>query len=181
MSAFLNRISNCITLIGLFIIYILFPTVFFKMAGDKINALAGKIIGPIDLTFGFNPARTLQMVADYGEARSFYQWIEMSVDLIYPVVYAFFFAVALTMIYRKLLARPVRYLNLIPFIAMSFDFLENIAIVSMLRHYPEQSTLMATLCEIFKMMKWIAFALIIFLVIFGLMRMLVRRVKVQKN
>jgi hypothetical protein len=172
---FLNRFSNGKTLVGLLLLYALFPVVLFKNAGEKINALAGKEIGPIDLTFGFNPQRTLQMVEDYGEAaRAYYKQVELSVDIAYPVVYALMFAVMLTLIYRRLLGRPVVYLNMLPFVAMLFDFLENITIVSMLTHYPEQSRAMANLCEIFKLIKFLLFGLILFLIIYGLIKLLLQ-------
>src|SRR5687767_5612674 len=175
----LNRYSNWKTLLGLVLLYLLFPLVLFKNAAEKINALAGKEIGPVDLTFGFNPQRTLQMIEDYGDAaRAYYARVELSIDLAYPIVYAFLFAVILTLIYRRLLGRPVMYLNLIPFAAMIFDYLENYTIVSMLRHYPEQSRAMAIFCELFKLMKWLTFGLIIFLVFYGLAMLLFRQRKI---
>lgn len=174
--AFLNRISNWKTFIGLLLLYMLFPAVLFKNAEEKINALAGKELGPIDLTIGYDPQRTLRMVEEYGEeARKYYASVETSIDLAYPVVYALLFAVLLTMIYRRLLGRQVMHINMLPFVAMFFDFLENLTIVSMLRHYPEQSILMANLCEIFKLAKWIIFGIIIFLILYGLIRMIFRK------
>lgn len=173
---FLNRFSNWKTLVGLLILYAIFPLILLKNAEEKINQLAGKEIGPIDLTFGFSPARTLQMVEDYGDAgRNYYAQIELTVDLIYPIVYALLFAVILTLIYSRLIGGPVRYLNLLPFIAMFFDYLENITIVSMLKSYPEQSVAMATLCELFKLFKWLIFALIFFLIVYGLIKLAFRR------
>jgi len=173
---FLNRFSNWKTLIGLLILYMLFPLVLFKNAEAKINALAGKAIGPIDLTFGFNPARTLKMVEEYGDAaRKYYASVELSVDIAYPIVYSLLLAVILTLIYRKLIDGPVRYLNLLPFLALFFDYLENITIVSMLKHYPEQSMTMATLCELFKLFKWLVFGIIIFLIIYGLVKLLLKK------
>ena len=172
---FINRISNWKTLVGLILLYILFPAVLFRNAEEEINALAGKDVGIIDLTFGFNPQRTLQMVEDYGETgRHYYAMAVLTIDSIFPVAYAFLFAVMITLIYRQLIGGPVRYLNLLPFVAMGFDFLENIAIVSMLKHYPEQSVTIATLCEIFKLFKWIVFGLFIFLVIYGLIKLLLK-------
>lgn len=173
---FLNRFSNWKTLVGLLILYLLFPLILFKNAEDKINALAGKEIGPIDLTFGFNPSRTLQMVEDYGDAaREYYASVELSVDIAYPIVYALLLAVILTLIYRKLIRGPVRYLNLLPFLIMFFDYLENITIVSMLKHYPEQSMTMATLCELVKLIKWLLFGVVFFLIIYGLIKILFQK------
>jgi len=173
ISTLLNRVSNWKTLVGLILIDVLFVAVLLKNAEEKMNAMAGKIIGPIDLTFGFNPRRTLRMIEDYGDAaRDYYMSVELTIDLAYPLVYAFLFAVAITLIYRRLLGGPVRYLNVLPFIAMCFDYLENIAIVFLLKNYPEQSLTIAILCEFFKLIKWLLFGLVIFLVLYGLIKLL---------
>lgn len=173
MILFLNRYSNWKTLVGLLTLYLLFPLVLLNNAEEKIKRLAGKEIGPIDLTFGFNPQRTLQMVEDYGDAaRKYYSTVELSLDIAFGVVYALLFAVILTMIYRRLINGPVNYINLLPFGVMFFDFLENITIVSMLTHYPEQSESMATLCELFKLIKWMMFGFIVALIIFGLIKLM---------
>ena len=61
-------------------IYISFPAYFLKDAETRINILAGKTLGPIDLTMGFTPERTLQMVAEYGdEARAYYATVESTI------------------------------------------------------------------------------------------------------
>ena len=173
---FLNRFSNWKTLVGLILLYAIFPFILLKNAEEKINQLAGKEVGPIDLTFGFSPERTLQMVEDYGDAgRAYYAQVALTIDIIYPIVYALLFAVILTLIYSRLIGGPVKYLNLLPFVAMFFDYLENITIVSMLKNYPEQSEAMATLCELFKLFKWMIFALILFLIIYGLIKLIFRR------
>lgn len=173
---FLNRFSNWKTLVGLVILYAIFSFILLKNAEEKINQLAGKEVGPIDLTFGFSPERTLQMVEDYGDAgRAYYSQVELTIDIIYPVVYALLFAVILTLIYSRLIGGPVQYLNVLPFVAMFFDYLENITIVSMLNNYPEQSIAMATLCELFKLFKWLIFGLILFLIIYGLIKLAFRR------
>jgi hypothetical protein len=176
LTAFINRIANWKTLIGLFFLTILFPAVLFKNAENKINSLAGKDIGIVDLTFGFNPQHTLDMVAAYGEeGRAAYKKAIISLDFIFPIFYAFLFAVAITLVYRPMIHGPVRYLIMIPFMAMTFDFLENLAILALISYYPEQSVFMAILCEIFKLFKWLFFALSLFLVFFGLIRSMIRK------
>ncbi len=70
LSDFLNRISNWKTLLITFAIYMVFNLVLLKNAESKINELTQKTVGVIDLTFGFNPPKTLQMIADYGSSTS---------------------------------------------------------------------------------------------------------------
>lgn len=173
---FLNRYSNGRTFVGLLLLYLIFPLILFSNATKKIQELAGKKIGPIDSTFGFSPQKTLDTVEEYGEsARAYYMMVELTIDLAYPVVYSLLLAVTITIIYRKLLDRPVNYLNLLPFAILAFDYLENVTIILLLRHYPEQSVAMATLCELFKLVKWLLFGLVLFIIFYGLARLLFRR------
>jgi hypothetical protein len=179
MAAFLNRISNWKTLLGLILLYLLFVGVLLNNAEKRINQFAGKEIGVIDLNVGFNPHRTLQMVADYSdEGRAYYKQAELLYDTPYPLIYTLLFAVIITLVYRRLLGGPVHYLNLWPFAAMLFDYAENVCVISMLGHYPEQSMAMAVLCEIFKLLKFLMVGVIIIVILTGLARLvLLRKVK----
>ncbi|WP_020606053.1 hypothetical protein [Spirosoma spitsbergense] len=163
---FLTRIANWKTLLFLGVIYVSFPAYWFKNAGATISQLAGKPVDPIDLTFGFNPARTLAMVAGYGPtARAFYARTELTIDLVYPVVYSFLLAVILTMLFRHW---SNRQFVLLPFVVLLSDYLENAAIVTLLTGYPAQSMTVAVLCEVFKLIKWLSFGITVCLVVYGL-------------
>jgi|GEM_PF-427455 len=166
LSDFINRIANWKSLLIFLALYVSFPAYFLKNAEAKINELSGKTVGIIDLTMGFNTKQTLQMVADYGDAaRAYYAQTEMTTDVAYPLVYAFFFAIVLTLVYRK---TAYARINLLPFLAMLFDYAENVNIITLLRSFPEQSATVATLCEVFKWLKWLVFGAIILLIVAGL-------------
>jgi len=158
LSDFINRIANWKSLLIFLALYVSFPAYFLKNAEAKINELSGKTVGIIDLTMGFNTKQTLQMVADYAQT-------EMTTDVAYPLVYAFFFAIVLTLVYRK---TAYARINLLPFLAMLFDYAENVNIITLLRSFPEQSATVATLCEVFKWLKWLVFGAIILLIVAGL-------------
>jgi hypothetical protein len=49
------------------------------------------------------------------------------------------------------IGEPFKYVNLLPFVVMLFDFLENISIVTLLKTFPDTSEMVLFLCEIFKM------------------------------
>jgi hypothetical protein len=176
LSQFLDRIANGKLLIFLILIYAIFPAYLLKNAEEKINQLAGKKIGVIDLTIGFNSQKMLQMVADYGdEARAYYAQTEMTKDVIYPIVYAFLFGVILSLLYRDKAYKPFHWVNLLPFIALIFDYLENICIVSLLQKYPLQSLTVANFCEVFKLLKWISFGFAIVFIFYGLVSLLIEK------
>ncbi|GAB2781982.1 hypothetical protein GCM10027275_27220 [Rhabdobacter roseus] len=174
LSRFIDRIATWKILIPLLALYISFPAYWLKNAEATINRLAGKPLGPIDLTFGFDPARTLRMVADYGPAaRAYYTLIELTTDLVYPIVYSLLWAVVLTLLFRGKAYKPFGWIALLPFISLLFDYLENATIVGLLTTYPNQSVALAVLCELFKLAKWLTFGGVISLVLYGLVRLMV--------
>lgn len=177
LSTFLNRIASWKSLLIFLAIYILFNGYILKNTENKINELAGKSVSIIDLTFGFNPQKTLMMAAEYGDAaRSYYARTEMTTDIVYPIVYAFLFGIILSLLFRK---SSYARVNILPFICLLFDYLENITIVSLLISYPQQSLAIAILCEIFKLLKWLTFGSLILLIIFGLISKIINRIKPQ--
>ena len=175
LSTFLNRISNWKSLLFFLALYILFNGYILKNTENKIIELAGKSVSIIDLTFGFNPQKTLMMIGEYGDAaRSYYARIELTTDVVYPIVYAFLFGIILTLLLRK---RSYVWVSVFPFFCLLFDYLENINIVILLITFPQQSFTIAILCEIFKFLKWLTFGCVILLIIFGLTSKLINLVK----
>ena len=175
LSTLLERFSSWKTLVALIVIYMVFNAYLLKNAESEIRALAGKSVGIIDLTFGFNPDKTLQMVEDYGDAaRAYYAKIEMTTDVAYPIVYTLLFGIILSLLYRN---TSYSWVNIVPLACLLFDLLENVTIVTLLSNYPEQSSTVAALCEIFKLLKWISFGLVILLVIFGAVVRIKSRIK----
>ncbi|GAB3643744.1 hypothetical protein [Spirosoma arcticum] len=173
-SNLLDRIANWRVLIFLLALYGLFAGYLLPQAEQRMNALAGKALGPIDLTFGINPERTLRMVADYGPAgRAYYATTEMTLDVAYPLIYSLLFAVLLTMLYRT--APALHRIQLLPVAALLLDLLENAMIVTLLNTYPDQSQLVAMVCEVAKLLKWVVAGLLLALVLAGLVRRLLPR------
>lgn len=169
----LDRFSTWKSFLILLAVYVSFPAYWLKNAEVTINRLAGKTIGPVDLTMGFNPARTLAMIADYGDdARTYYARVELTVDVAYPIVYALLFAVILTLLFRGKSYKPFCWVTLVPFISQLFDYLENATIVGLLTSFPQQSYALAVLCEIFKLAKWLTFALVVVLMLYGVIRII---------
>lgn len=177
---FLNKISNWKTLLFFFLAYMSFNAFFLKNAEEKINSLSGNKNGVIDLTFGFNVEKTLSMVAAYSaEARSYYARTELTTDLIYPIVYAFFFGIILTLLFKNKTYSPSPWINILPFISLVFDYLENVCIVTLLNSYPNQNYTMGVLCELVKFCKWLVFGVILVVILYGLIRLVSLRLSRQ--
>lgn len=166
LSNFLNYVASPKSLVFFIVLYITFPVYFLANAEKNIYALAGKEIGIIDLTFGFNPQKTLDMVAEYGEAaRHYYAQVQMTVDVAYPITYAFLFGIILSLLFRK---KAYAWVNVLPFLTLLFDFIENSQIVLLLYNFPQQSYPIAVCCEIFKLLKWLSVGSFILLILYGL-------------
>jgi hypothetical protein len=179
LSHFFNQNANWKNLLAVLAIYMAFPIYFLKNAESKINELAGKPVGIIDITVGYNPKKTLDMVANYGNARSFYAQTEMTTDFVYPIVYSILFGIILTLLFRNKSYKPFEYVNLLPLGAMFFDFLENAHIVYLLKTFPEQSIVAVNFIEIFKMMKWLVFGFMMLIILYGLIRLILTKLKLN--
>lgn len=177
LSIFFYRHASWRTLGLAFVAYVLFPALLLPRAEQAIYHAAGKEVGIIDLGIGFDRAKMQQQVANYGETgRVLYRRTELTLDIIYPLAYATFFSIVLSLLMRGLSPDDkLRGANVLPFVVVGFDYLENICIVTMLSAYPDWNETTAQLCALFRLLKWILFALMGLLILFLLGRRLLQR------
>ncbi|MVM33348.1 hypothetical protein GO755_25130 [Spirosoma sp. HMF4905] len=172
LSSFFYRIASWKTLLLGIILYIPFPVYVFKNLEAQMNTLAGKPVGPIDLLFGYDPAKISQLVADYGpEGRGIYAQSELTYDLIYPIIYTFLFCIILSLVFRNRTYAPFQLVNIVPVGIWGFDLLENTCIVYLLKSYPESPNTIASLCSVFTNAKWAISAVALGLFVYGLVRL----------
>ena len=175
LSKFINSKANKKNLILFIGLYLLFSVGIWMHAKRQIKELADKPIGIIDATFGFNPQKTLNLVANYGDsARAYYEQVELSVDVVYPIVYAFLFGFILSLLYKN---SPLNWINVLPFVSLLLDYAENIHIVILLHNFPKQSYTIAVLCEIFKLLKWISLGIVVLFILYGFLK----KINTRKN
>lgn len=143
------------------------------LAGGLLAFAANASVLPLDLMFFYTPDKAFAMIEKYGEAgRDLYLKIEMTADVIYPIIYTLFFGLLLSWLFQrgfKSDSKMQKY-NVMPVGAWFFDLLENIGIVSMLSMYPSQPAVLAWLTMIFGSLKWLFFLATVGLVLFGLVR-----------
>ena len=124
-----------------------------------MSKAAGKPVVPIDLSIPtWTPEQGYALIESYGDAgRSLYRIIDLTADLVYPIVYGFAFALLLTFLVRKIAPNHkwLPYLALLPFFAVLFDYAENASVIALLNAYPQQLTGVAKLGGIFTFCKWI--------------------------
>ncbi|GAB3987544.1 hypothetical protein GCM10028807_08030 [Spirosoma daeguense] len=180
LSIFFNRIASWKTLLLAIALYVVFPAYILKNLEIRMNAAAGKSIGPIDLLMGYDPGRVNEMVAAYGsEGRAIYALGEMTADVIYPIVYTTLFCIILSLLFRNRSYAPFSRINVLPVFVLIVDFLENACIVYLLKSYPESSEQVAVLCSVFTNLKWALFFGVVGLIIYGLLRMAMSRFQKQ--
>ena len=114
-------------------------------------------IMPLDLMLLAPPEKIFAMIARYGEYNIlFYRNVELTVDIVYPLVYLFFFGLTISWLFKRGFSpnSRMRRLNLAPLGAWFFDLLENIAIVILLSVYPSEPTALAWLLFLLTAIKW---------------------------
>lgn len=126
---------------------------------------------PLDLMFLATPDTMFAMIEIYGEfGRPFYRNIELTVDIIYPIIYLFAFGLTISWLFQRGFARDskMQVLNTMPVGMWFFDLLENLGIVTMLTMWPSQPVAMAWLTMIFTTVKWLFAFASLGLIVFGL-------------
>ncbi|MBD2699705.1 hypothetical protein IC229_03585 [Spirosoma sp. BT702] len=172
LSAFFNRISSWKTLLLAIALYVPFPIYFFKNLQLQMKDLALKAVDPIDLLFGYDPARIIEMIGCYGpEGRAVYAQGEMTIDLAYPIIYTALCCIILTLLFRNRTYAPFPLVNVFPVAVLVMDYLENACIVYLIKSYPDLSSLIASLCSIFTNLKWGLFFVVVALAVYGLIRL----------
>ncbi|PIV27281.1 MAG: hypothetical protein COS37_03070 [Anaerolineae bacterium CG03_land_8_20_14_0_80_58_20] len=126
---------------------------------------------PIDLQFFSTPAKLFAMVESYGEfGRPFYRNVELTVDILYPVIYTLAFGLLISWLFQRGFKpdSKMQKWNVMPVGIWLFDLLENLGIVTMLSMWPSQLVAIAWLTMIFTMVKWTFAGASLLLIVIGL-------------
>lgn len=160
---------------GWLVLALMILDVFF--AGFLLPLVQGMMQGgqggimPLDLMIFAMPEKIFDMIKQYGEfGRPFYRNVELTVDIIYPIVYLFFFGLAISWLFQRGLdsSSSMRKLNVMPLGAWLFDLLENLVIVTLLTMYPAKPTALAWLLFLLTTVKWLFAGASILLILYGL-------------
>lgn len=126
-------------------------------------------IQPLDLMFFAVPEQMFAMIDKYGDAtRLFYRNVELTVDIIYPIIYMFAFGLLISWLFQRGFSPESKMMswNVMPVGAWFFDLLENLNIVTMLSMHPAKPTALAWLLFVLSSTKWLfAFASIALLLL----------------
>lgn len=157
MKKFIENNANSKNILLLFLLFLLFNFVLFpSFLRKEGNAEA------LDLQFAYSAQKAYQLIENYGDAgRKSYIIGELTVDLIYPIIYS----LLLSFIIYAILRNPK--LALFPFLILITDYFENFGIVTMLYCYPQKLIYLAWITSFFSTLKWTLVIFSISIIIYG--------------
>lgn len=129
----------------------------------------GGNINPLDARFFYMPAEAFATVASYGDAKPFWIRTYLTWDIVNPILYSLFFALAISWLFRMGFApqRAIQRANLIPLAAGMFDLIENASFVTLLSVFPSQPESIAWLATACTVGKVLALGVSVLLLIVG--------------
>lgn len=154
----------------------LLPLIQGMMQGDRGG------IQPLDLMVLATPEKIFGMLNAYGEfGRPLYRNVELTVDIVYPIVYLFFFGLLISWLFQRGFApgSPMRKYNVMPLGAWFFDLLENAVIVALISIFPSQPVGLAWTLVFFTTLKWLFAGASILLLLTGLVMAAKNRFRFQ--
>lgn len=170
LSNTLGKYANGWLALVLLAVWIIFNAVVLPGQQAKIQAGSGGV-GPIDLQLFYTPDKVYGMIEAYSpEGRAAYRLFELIGDILYPIVYTLFFALAITWLFQRGFPSTsgMHKYNVVPFGAWLFDLFENLGIVAMLSVYPSAPALLAWVSAVFTLVKWLFVIASILLLLAGL-------------
>ena len=181
ISEFIRKYSNGWLILVLLAGEIFFNALYLPGVQARLEGFSGGT-GPIDLQLFYTPEKVYAMVDSYGEeGRAVYRTHELTIDVIYPIVYTLLFAFLITWLFQRGFSplSPMQRLNVVPVGAFVLDMLENVCIVTMLSVHPQQPAIVAWLGTIFTVVKWLFALATILLILTGLVMAIKNRFRKQ--
>lgn len=176
-SSWLIQLATVRNLIIFFALFILTTSVIFPLMSSLIEAPAGEL-ETIDTKLYYSPEELTAIMAAYGEqGRRVYALSHLTADVLFPVVYAFFFGLLISYLFQRSFPRDswIQRMNLTPFILLILDLMENTGIVILLLSYPSSPVGLAQLTGFITSIKWVAAGLTVALPLIGVIGWSYRR------
>ena len=125
---------------------------------------------PLDLQFSYSPEKAYALISAYNEKeRALYILIELTLDIVYPIIYSLCLSFALFLLYNN------TRLAKLPLFLIVLELFENAGIVILLANYPHQHPWVASVTSIFTSLKWILAVSCLLLMLIGMVRRFAQR------
>ena len=159
LAQFTHRLRQAATirnLLLLFLLFIAFNLLVLPPLLAHFEALSNGV-GLVDLLDSYTPDQLYAHLANFDQAgRHFYILHELTLDVVYPLLSALLFGLAIAYHVKRALpaTSPLQYLGLLPFVLMGVDYLENASLVIVLAAYPTRLEGVARVANLFTLGKW---------------------------
>jgi hypothetical protein len=152
----LSRISSGWVALVALLIFVLFTSLVLPAQAESADELSAGAATP-DLSIYYTAQDLYHWAEVYGpQGRKAYIRTRLTFDVIWPLVYTFFLATALSWTYARGFAPESVWqrANLAPVLGMIFDFLENVSTSLIMLRFPDVTPILDSLAGIFTMVKW---------------------------
>jgi len=140
------------------VLYMLFPLFVLPHAQRTLVAASGKAsYVPLDLRPGFSPDQAWEALDALGETgRQQYRFMEMIMDVVYPLTYGLFFAFLIVFLFQLVGGRLGRMTAVawLPLVGMVADWLENFGIIQLIDAFPARADGWARFAAAAGQAKW---------------------------
>jgi len=181
-SKWVYKISNGWIALGAVLLFLMFSIFVLPSQSTKVDSIS-EHVGTPDLSFYYSKNDIYRMADAYGEeGRALYIHARFTFDLIWPIVYSLFLTTCISWIYRQISLIDSNFgrVNLIPIMALFFDYFENVSTSLIMFRYPQQTPVLDMLAPIFTMLKWTLVILSFLLLIVGFIILLRTRIQQRR-
>lgn len=165
LTAILEKYSTKKSILILLVINLIFPAIIFPLfQGNPDNI-------PLDLQFSYTPEKAYQLLAQFSaEDLKTYQIVELTVDVVYPLLYGFFLSLLIFQFRKNYV------LAIVPLLAILADFFENTGIALLISSLPKQLNTVASITSFFSSLKWsLIFISFLLILILGIQKLTLSR------
>ncbi len=148
------------------ILLVIIAEIGFSLLTPEFTRLSG---GPLlDMSIWYHADYAYDRLTSFAAAGESYFYIRL-IDFFFPPIYACTFSILSAVIYRKKYSNPADYRWIIaaPFLGAFFDYSENILLVILFRSLPGRYPLIAEICNIATLGKFVLISFSILLIITG--------------
>jgi len=165
----LAQMANGKVLIVLLVAGLIFQFIF-QYRNNTLKTYSGEDKPTLDSNLCYDSKSAYALFTKLKDpGRKLYAWTEITVDLIFPIIYAFFLSLLIIYLFQKCsINTSEQFVVMLPFIAMLFDYGENILIAVMLFAYPQEHPALVSIASVFTKLKWSCVSVSFVAILFGL-------------
>lgn len=114
----------------------------------------------------YSPRKLFEIISEYSKSDiKNYITTSLSLDFIFPVLYGFMFLFVKLLSFRRLnIDRKFKFLNIMAFLPVFFDFIENVGVIYMLKKLPNFNTNLAEILGFITLSKYLTMFIFVLVV-----------------